>query len=85
MPAKDSASFDPGVRLQSKTGICAYLGHISHATYDAWQAKGLVPGPVPGTNRYDLRQHDHVLDRRLGLSSTAKKPSPLEEWELAHE
>jgi hypothetical protein len=76
--------FDPAVRLQSKDGICHYLGHISHATYDSWQAKGLVPGPVPGTNRYDLRQHDHVLDRRLGLSSKARKLSPLEEWERDH-
>jgi len=82
--SRADASFDPVVRLQSKDGICEYLGHISHATYDSWQAKGLVPGPVPGTNRYDLRQHDHVLDRRLGLSPTGRKLSPLEEWERDH-
>ena len=44
-----SAEFDPNSRLQSKTGICAYLGHISTATYDMWAQKGLVPGPVRGT------------------------------------
>ena len=78
--------FDPQARLQSKEGICAYLGHISSATYDAWQAKGLVPGPVPGTNRYDLRQHDHVLDIRAGISrpATERKRSALEDWESGH-
>ena len=84
MPADQAARFDPQVRLQSKDGICEYLGHISHATYDNWQAKGLVPGPVPGTNRYDLKQHDHVLDRKLGLGVPGRKLSPLEEWEQCH-
>ena len=75
--------FFPASRLQTKDGICEYLGSISHATYDAWHAKGIVPGPVPGTNRYDLRQHDHVLDLKLGLRN-ARKLSPLEEWERNH-
>ena len=84
MAARPGPSFDPHVRLQTKNGICEYLGHISQATYDAWQAKGLVPGPVPGTNRYDLRQHDHVLDRKLGLQVGGRRLSPLEEWERGH-
>lgn len=84
--ASRALPFDPRARLQSKEGICAYLGHISAATYDSWQAKGLVPGPIPGTNRYDLRQHDHVLDLRAGIRTAAndRKLSPLEEWEAAH-
>lgn len=75
--------FDSRARLQTKDGICEYLGHISHATYDSWQAKGIVPGSVPGTNRYDLRQHDHVLDAKLGLGGKGRRLSPLEEWEQA--
>lgn len=43
--------YDPARRLQTKDGICEYLGGISHATYDTWHARGLVPGPVPGTTR----------------------------------
>ncbi len=73
--------FDPLARLQTKDGICEYLGHISPATYDAWQAKGIVPGPVAGTTRYDVRAHDHLLDRRSGIALAAAKLSPLEEWE----
>jgi hypothetical protein len=72
-------------RLLTKGQICDYLGAISPATYDKWHSRGWVPGPVPGTTRYDIRQHDHLLDKRLGISSAARKLSPLEEWELAHE
>ena len=78
-------AFTPWSRLQTKDGICAYLGQISHGTYDAWQAKGLVSGPVPGTNRYDVRQHDHVLDVRAGmLQHAGRRLSPLEEFEAGH-
>ena len=82
---RSTAEFDKSARLQTKDGICAYLGHISHATYDAWQRRGLVPGPVTGTNRYDVRQHDHVLDSRAGLIGRERKMSPLEEWERMNE
>lgn len=73
-------------RLLTKDGICAYLGEISHATYDSWAAKGIVPGPVRGTNRYDVRAHDRVLDRLSGLADDPKpaRRSPLEEWEQSH-
>ncbi|NML93760.1 hypothetical protein [Novosphingobium olei] len=73
-------------RLTTKEGICAYLGDIKPATYDSWQAKGIVPGPVPGTNRYDIRAHDAVLDRLGGLSvpAHASNLSPLEQWEQGH-
>lgn len=71
-------------RLVTKDEICGYLGGISSATYEKWVARGLVPGPVPGTNRYDVRQHDHVLDQRLGLSVARHRRSPLEEWEQSH-
>lgn len=75
-------AYDPRARLQSKDGICEYLGSISHATYDAWAAKGIVPGPVAGTSRYDVRAHDHLLDKRAGiLAANERKLSPLEQWE----
>lgn len=73
-------------RLLTKDGICSYLGCISHATYDSWHAKGLVPGPVPGTSRYDIRAHDAALDRVSGLDKprSGAKLSPLEDWEQIH-
>jgi len=84
MGAEVPEAFDPAARLQTKDGICAYLGHISHATYDAWQAKGIVPGSVEGTTRYDVRAHDRALDRRSGLLESGRKLSPLEQWEAAN-
>jgi hypothetical protein len=77
-------NYHPCSRLQNKDGICEYLGHISHATYDSWQAKGIVPGPVTGTNRYDIRAHDHALDLRAGIAGQFHKRSALEEWEEAN-
>tara|TARA_B100000378_G_scaffold42919_1_gene32107 strand:+ start:41459 stop:41713 length:255 start_codon:yes stop_codon:yes gene_type:complete len=79
-----TASFIPAARLQSKEGICAYLGGISTATYDSWHAKGIVPGPVRGTNRYDVKAHDLALDRRGGLEHTVSGGSTLENWERSH-
>lgn len=78
--------FDPRFRLQSKDGICAYLGGISAATYDQWQAKGIVPGPVPGTTRYDIRQHDYVLDKVAGMHNAPPTAalSPLDAFEASH-
>ena len=77
----EKVGFDPQTRLQTKDGICEYLGHISHATYDAWQNRGIVPGPVCGTTRYDIRAHDLALDRTAGIDKPARKLSPLEQWE----
>ena len=68
----------------TKEGICSYLGKISAATYDNWQRRGLVPGPVPGTNRYDLRQHDYVLNSKLGIDRVCTPRSALKEWERSH-
>ncbi|MFN6933770.1 MAG: hypothetical protein ACK4NZ_01315 [Tsuneonella sp.] len=84
--ASRSPSFLPTARLQSKDGICAYLGDISHATYDNWQARGIVPGPVPHTNRYDIRAHDHALDKASGMLALSQRQtrSPLDEWEQSH-
>ena len=79
-------AFSETARLQSKRGICEYLGDISPATYDTWQSRGLVPGPVAGTKRFDRRAHDLVLDRQAGLDQSTKpaRRSPLEEWESGH-
>jgi hypothetical protein len=73
-------------RLLTKDGICAYLGGISAGTYDTWQRRGLVPGPVPGTTRYDVKAHDRALDRISGLDSTPTQAhlSPLDRWEQDH-
>jgi hypothetical protein len=57
---------------------------LSLAGFDAWVAQGLIPGPIPGTKRWDRKAIDLALDRASGLES----PSPFEEWKRgrrAHE
>lgn len=73
-------------RLVDKAGICAYLGHITASTYDNWFAKGIVCGPIRGTNRYDIRAHDLHLDKIGGLRepSESSAMSPLEAWERSN-
>lgn len=73
-------------RLQDKAGICAYLGDISPSTYDKWHSKGIVPGPVRGTNRYDVRAHDAALDRLSGIAKPAgvARLDPLDEFLGSH-
>lgn len=70
-------------RLLTKGAMCAYLGGISPATYASWQAKGIVPGPVPGTNRFDICAHDAWLDRITGLADAEgleSRKSAVNEW-----
>jgi hypothetical protein len=70
-------------RLTDKTGICVYLGNIAAATYDTWRERGLVPGPVPGTTRYDIKAHDAALDRAQGIDHV-QALSPVDVWEREH-
>lgn len=70
-------------RLYDKEGILAYLGNINSSTYEQWVKRGLVPGPVPHTRKYDRFAHDRYLDRAQGLVSAqgaSEQASPLEEW-----
>lgn len=47
-----------------------YCGCESLTAFDKWVAKGIVPGPIPGTHRWDRKAIDHALDRRSGLLSS---------------
>lgn len=51
---------------------------LTPSGYDQWKRKGLVPGPVPGTRRYDAKALDLALDKAMGL--TSDEPSKFAEW-----
>jgi len=59
-------------RLISKAEAAKYCG-LSPAGYDAWQKAGKVPGPLPGTHRYDRRAIDAALDRHSGLGNRSRQ------------
>ena len=48
--------------------------------FDEWVRKGIVPGPIKGTQRWDRRAIDHALDRISGLAAPSRASSALEEW-----
>lgn len=84
MPRTPIQKFVPGRRCQTFDGICEYLS-ISHRTYQSWRSRGIVPGPIAGTDRYDVRQHDLLLDVRAGIAAhnAQRPPSPLEAFEAS--
>lgn len=65
-------------RLLSRDEAAAYA-RLSPAGFDAWVRAGRLPGPIPGTKRYDLKAIDAALDRLSGLQK-ADEPDDFEEW-----
>jgi DNA-binding transcriptional MerR regulator len=56
---------------------------VTPSAFDQWKRKGIVPGPVPGTRRYDAKALDLALDKAMGLSSD--EPSKFAEWKRKRE
>jgi hypothetical protein len=54
---------------------------LSSGSFSAWIRKGRIPGPLPGTRRWDRLAIDTALDRASGLNS-ATNMSPLDQWRL---
>lgn len=53
-------------RLLTRDQAAAYCG-LSPESFAAWVKHKIVPGPLPGTRRYDRHALDLALDRRSGL------------------
>jgi hypothetical protein len=74
-------------RLLSKKKAAAYCG-LSLSGFDDWRRRGLLPGPIPGTNRWDVRLLDKALDKLSGLSQPDSLPTPqnaYDEWKRQSE
>jgi hypothetical protein len=69
-------------RLMTKAQAASYCG-VTPSGFTAWIKAGIVPGPLPGTQRYDRKALDAALDRHSGLSVTMApdaEDDPLEKW-----
>ncbi|MHC2462082.1 hypothetical protein ACVIHD_001094 [Bradyrhizobium embrapense] len=65
----------------SKNEAAEYCGCETLAAFDQWRAKGIVPGPIPGTTRWDRKALDAALDRASGLvTSSEAELSPYQRW-----
>jgi hypothetical protein len=66
-----------GITRQQAADYCCG-GSVS--TFDDWQRRGIVPGPIPNTKRWDIKAIDAALDRASGLISVAEDQSDYAKW-----
>lgn len=68
-------------RCLTREEAADYIG-ISVETFDVWRRKGILPGPIHGTHRWDRKALDLALDKASGLQSD-EKGSSFDEWKNA--
>jgi len=71
------STMSPVPRALSRAQAAAYCG-CSLTSFNDWVRRGIVPGPIPGTNRWDRKAIDVALDRASGL--TFSIGDPFDEW-----
>lgn len=64
-------------RCLSREDAAAYAGCESLSTFSDWVRRGILPGPIPGTHRWDRKAIDAALDRLSGLADD----KPLDDYE----
>lgn len=69
MQTKDRSSII-SPRCMTLSEAASYLNY-SARTFSRLVRKGMLPGPLPGTQRYDRKALDGCLDRLSGLSAKA--------------
>lgn len=55
-----------------------YCGCETIEAFNTWVKRKIIPGPIPGTHRWDRKAIDQALDRLSGL--TKDQSSSFEEW-----
>lgn len=64
-------------RIVNNTEARNYLG-ISRTLFEKLQKQGVIPQPLPGTKRYDIKAIDKALDR-IALSGGTHIDDPDEQ------
>jgi hypothetical protein len=79
MPSREvKSSIEPrGLTLEDAT---AYAGCRTVSAFKDWVRRGIMPGPIPGTHRYDRKAIDSALDRMSGLTPTVSEQSSYGAW-----
>lgn len=65
-------------RLLNRQQAAAYC-NLSPTTFSNWVRSGMLPPPLPGTTRWDLKAIDFALDAISGLQPK-QESSALDEW-----
>lgn len=67
-------------RCLTREQAAEYCG-LTPDGFDDWRRRGLIPGPLDGTRRWDRKAIDIALDKLSGLHSEASEAvSALEQW-----
>ncbi len=67
-------------RCLNRREAAAYCGCESLPAFDGWVRRGIVPGAMRGTRRWDRKAIDAALDRLSGLE---RELPPIDQRELA--
>jgi hypothetical protein len=64
-------------RLLTRRQAATYCG-LSAEGFDQWVRRDIVPGPIPGTQRWDRKAIDLALDRASGIGTTTE--TAFDDW-----
>jgi hypothetical protein len=71
-------------RVLSKEQAAAYAGCETLSALNDWVRRGIVPGPIPGTRKWDRKAIDAALDRLTGLQRKIEaQTSPYDAWKAS--
>jgi hypothetical protein len=78
--ASRRALADVGItpRLLTRAQAAAYCG-VGTTAFAAWVRRGIVPGPIPETHRWDRKAIDVALDV-LSRIDDKLEPNALDQW-----
>lgn len=69
----------------SATAAAEYVGCDTVAAFRSWVRRRIMPGPIPGTRRYDRRAIDLALDRLSQITSHSSELSTYANWKQQNE
>lgn len=69
----------------SAAAAAEYVGCETVAAFRSWVRRGIMPGPIPGTHRYDKRAIDLALDRLSQIASHSSVLSAYGNWKQQNE
>jgi predicted DNA-binding transcriptional regulator AlpA len=69
-------------RCLNRRQAAEYCGCGSLSTFDDWVRRGILPGPIAGTRRWDRKAIDVALDRASGLEAKSVE-SEYAKWKTA--
>jgi hypothetical protein len=71
-------------RGMSKEQAAAYAGRESLSAFNDWIRRGIMPGPIPGTRKWDRKAIDAAVDRLTGLQRKIEvQTSPYDAWKAS--